>query len=151
NDPRCTVVADGRAGLHLFHRREPMPVRRLHRGELGKAREVVAPAFPKALGAASGRVDVPPGKRRAALARWLTAQDNQLVARVLVNRVWGWHFGQPLVRTPNDFGAQGEPPTHPELLDWLARDLVEHGWSLKRLHRLILLSSTYRMSSVADV
>ena len=78
------------------------------------------------------------------------SSDNPLVARVLVNRVWGWHFGQALVRTPNDFGAQGEPPTHPELLDWLARDLVEHGWSLKRLHRLILLSSTYRMSSIAD-
>src|SRR5262249_46977943 len=73
-----------------------------------------------------------------------------LVARVLVNRVWGWHFGQALVRTPNDFGAQGEPPTHPELLDWLAGDFAGHGWGLKRLHRLILLSNTYRMGSLAE-
>jgi hypothetical protein len=73
-----------------------------------------------------------------------------LTARVLVNRVWGWHFGQGLVRTPGDFGAQGERPTHPELLDWLARDFMEHGWSLKYLHRLVLLSHTYQMSSVAS-
>jgi hypothetical protein len=68
---------------------------------------------------------------------------------VLVNRVWGWHFGQGIVRTPNDFGAQGEPPTHPELLDWLAADFMDHGWDLKRLHRLILLSRAYQMRSVA--
>src|SRR4029077_532581 len=89
------------------------------------------------------------GQRRAALAQWLTARDNPLPARVLVNRVWGWDFGQAIVRTPNDFGAQGEPPTHPELLDWLARDFMDHGWRLKRLHRLILLSDAYRMQSVA--
>ena len=68
---------------------------------------------------------------------------------MLVNRVWGWHFGQGSCGTPNDFGTQGEAPTHPELLDWLAADLIDHGWSLKRLHRLIMLSSTYRMASVA--
>jgi hypothetical protein len=93
---------------------------------------------------------VPPAKRRAALAQWLTAPENPLTARVLVNRVWGWHFGQGLVRTPNDFGAQGEPPTHPDLLDWLARDFMDHGWSLKHLHRRILLSRTYQMQSVAS-
>jgi hypothetical protein len=90
---------------------------------------------------------VPCDRRRAELARWLTSADNPLTARVFVNRVWGWHFGQGLVRTPNDFGAQGEPPTHPELLDWLARDFVDQGWNLKRLHRQILLSSTYQMQS----
>jgi hypothetical protein len=92
---------------------------------------------------------VPSDRRRAALAQWLTSADNPLTARVLVNRVWGWHFGQAIVRTPGDFGAQGEPPTHPELLDWLARDFTAHGWSLKQLHRLILLSSTYQMQSAA--
>jgi hypothetical protein len=148
NDPRCTVRTDADVGLRLFHRAEPLAVRRLARGELSKPREEVTPAVPAALGRAPA-LDAPPGRRRAALARWLTAADNPLTARVLVNRVWGWHFGQALVRTPNDFGAQGEPPTHPELLDWLARDLVEHGWGLKRLHRQILLSSTYRMGSVA--
>ena len=73
-----------------------------------------------------------------------------MVARVLVNRVWGWHFGRSIVATPNDFGATGEAPTHPELLDWLARDLVDHGWSLKHLHRRIVLSATYRMASTAE-
>jgi hypothetical protein len=84
------------------------------------------------------------------LAQWITSRENPLTVRVLVNRVWAWHFGLALVRTPNDFGAQGEPPTHPELLDFLASELLSQGWSIKRLHRLILLSSTYRMSSVTD-
>jgi hypothetical protein len=152
-DPRCTVHTEEETGFHLFHRPEPMPVRRLARGELSKPREEVGPAFPAALPSADHAADfsaVRPEQRRAALARWLTAPDNPLTARVLVNRVWAWHFGQGLVRTPNDFGSQGEPPTHPELLDWLARDCIAHGWDLKRLHRLILLSSTYRQSSVTD-
>jgi hypothetical protein len=151
-DPRCTVQTEDKTGFHLFHRARPLEVRLLHRGELSKPREAVAPAFPEALlpaGRHEGLAKVPATGRRAALARWLTSPDNPLVARVLVNRVWGWHFGQGLVRTPNDFGTQGEPPTHPELLDWLARDFVEHGWSLRRLHRLILLSRGYRMGSVA--
>jgi len=67
-----------------------------------------------------------------------------------VNRVWGWHFGEPLARTPSNFGTLGEKPTHPELLDWLSADFMEHGWSLKRLHRQILLSSTWQMSSRFD-
>jgi hypothetical protein len=149
SDPRCRLQTEGREGMWLFHRREPLAVHRLRRGELSKPCEVVAPAFPAAL-LAAGPSPLPPTPRRAALARWLTAPDNPLTARVLVNRVWAWHFGQGLVRTPNDFGTQGEPPTHPELLDWLARDFVEHGWQLKPLHRLIVLSSTYRMGSVAD-
>jgi hypothetical protein len=69
-----------------------------------------------------------------------------LTARVIVNRVWHYHFGQGLVRTPNDFGVMGQPPTHPELLDWLASWFIDNGWSLKRLHRLIVTSNTYRMS-----
>jgi hypothetical protein len=153
DDPRCTLRTDDKAAPQLFHRHEPVTVHRLRRGELNKPREEVGPAVPAALlpaGRAPDFARVPPMKRRAALARWLASPDNPLTARVIVNRVWGWHFGQAIVRTPGDFGAQGEPPTHPELLDWLARDFVEHGWGLKRLHRLILLSSTYRMSSRAE-
>jgi hypothetical protein len=165
NDPRCTLRTEDRVGFHLFHREQPLEVHRLHRGELSKPREVAAPAIPAALltpgrsgepsrtadewGAARLGAPADSGKRRAALARWLTAADNPLMARVLVNRVWGWHFGQPLVRTPNDVGRQGEPPAHPELLDWLARDFMERGWSLKHLHRRILLSAAYRMQSIA--
>jgi hypothetical protein len=150
HDPRCTVQTEDSVGFGLFHRRQPWEVRRLHRGELSKPREAMAPAVP-ALAARQPKFAVAAtGKRRAALAEWLTATDNPLTARVLVNRVWGWHFGQGLVRTPNDFGKQGEPPTHPELLDWLARDFMAHGWSLKHLHRRILLSATYRMQSIVE-
>jgi hypothetical protein len=85
--------------------------------------------------------------RRAALARWLTRPNHPLTARVMVNRLWQHHFGVGLVATPNDFGAQGEAPTHPELLDWLAVELAENGWSLKHLHRLMLTSATYCQSS----
>jgi hypothetical protein len=84
--------------------------------------------------------------RRLAFARWLADPSNPLTARVLVNRVWQFHFGEGLVRTPNDFGVMGEKPTHPELLDYLASWFVENGWSVKKLHRLILASNTYRMS-----
>jgi hypothetical protein len=152
DDPRCTVQTEAQAGFRLFHRQQPFEVRRLDRGELVKPREVMSPAFPSALVGGDRRPDfatVPATQRRAALARWLTAADNPLTARVLVNRVWGWHFGEGLVRTPNDFGKQGEPPAHPELLDWLARDCMDHGWSLKHLHRRILLSATYRLGSSA--
>src|SRR5205823_153027 len=92
----------------------------------------------------------PAGAWRTALAHWIASAQNPLTARVIVNRIWQWHFGQGLVRTPNDFGTRGERPTHPELLDWLAIEFVEHGWSFKQLHRWILLSSTYQMSSLVD-
>src|SRR5262249_4452233 len=80
------------------------------------------------------------------LARAIAAPDNPLTARVLVNRVWGWHFGEPLVSTPDDFGVRSSMPSHPELLDYLAWKFVKDGWSLKKLHRAILLSSTYQQS-----
>ena len=154
NDPRCTVKTEKSVGLRLFHRDEPMEVRLLRRGELSKPREVVQPAFLSALGPGELKLDfkdVPPAQRRAALAKWLTSpEQNPLTARAIVNRVWGWHFGEGLVRTPNDFGNQGQSPTHPELLDWLAREFVTRGWGLKELHRLIVTSSAYQMESVAS-
>lgn len=86
---------------------------------------------------------------RLQLARWLTSPDHPLTARVMANRIWMWHFGQPLMRSPSNFGLQSSIPIHHELLDWLARRLIDDGWSLKRLHRLIVTSNTYRMASGA--
>ena len=82
------------------------------------------------------------------LAAWLASKDNPLTARVIVNRVWQWHFGEGLVRTPNNFGLTSEPPVHRELLDWLAAQFIADGWSLKALHRHILLSSAYQQASL---
>ncbi|MBX3422305.1 MAG: PSD1 domain-containing protein [Pirellulaceae bacterium] len=84
---------------------------------------------------------------RLELAQWLASTTHPLTARVIVNRIWGWHFGRPLVNTTENFGALGGRPTHPELLDWLARSFMQSGWSIKQLHRLILNSSTYQMDS----
>ncbi|MCH7687999.1 MAG: DUF1553 domain-containing protein, partial [Planctomycetes bacterium] len=85
--------------------------------------------------------------RRLAFARWLTQPAHPLTARVMVNRIWMHHFGTGIVSTPEDFGVSGSPPSHPELLDWLATEFVRNGWSMKRLHRLILMSSTWRQQS----
>ncbi len=90
------------------------------------------------------------GSGRLELARWLTAPENPLFARVMVNRLWQHHFGRGLVATPSNFGLRGEPPTHPELLDWLAAEFVRRGWSVKAMHRLIVLSKTYRLASTND-
>lgn len=84
--------------------------------------------------------------RRLALARWIASAQNTLTARVIVNRIWQWHFGRGLVATPNSFGVMGSRPTHPELLDWLAVWFMEHDWSIKQLHRLIMTSATYQQS-----
>ena len=91
--------------------------------------------------------------RRTALANWITDVDDgagALLARVIVNRIWQGHFGRGIVSTPNDFGVQGERPTHPELLDWLADDLIRHRWNLKRLHKLIMTSAVYQQNSAFD-
>jgi len=85
--------------------------------------------------------------RRTVLADWITSPENPLTARVMVNRIWQYHFGRGIVRTSSDFGFQGTPPTHPQLLDWLATQFVKNGWSVKQMHRLIMSSNTYQMSS----
>ena len=91
--------------------------------------------------------DAPESQRRAALARWITSPRNPLFARVIVNRLWHYHFGQGLVDTPNDFGFSGARPSHPQLLDWLADTLVVERFSLKKLHRMIVLSAVYRQGA----
>ena len=129
----------------------------LRRGDWAAPVASVAPGFPAAL-SQPGRIDlVRPSDtkggssgRRLALARWLTAPDHPLVARVLVNRVWQHHFGTGIVATPDNFGLKGAPPSHHKLLDWLAVDLIEHGWRLKRLHKLIMTSAVYLQSSTRD-
>src|SRR5262249_57208276 len=90
-----------------------------------------------------------PSASRRALADWVASPENPLTARVLVNRVWQHHFGRGLVPTPGDFGTRGQMPSHPELLDWLAGELVRGGWSIKRLQRLILLSAAYQQSTIS--
>lgn len=89
------------------------------------------------------------GSGRLELAKWLVDEQNPLTARVMANRIWQGHFGDGIVRTPSNFGTKGEPPTHPELLDWLADDFVRGEWSIKRMHRQIVLSATYRMDSIS--
>jgi hypothetical protein len=124
------------------------PVHVLQRGDVKRKGAVVQPGFPRVLTPVVAEDEDPQGGRsRLALARWLTRADHPLTARVLVNRLWQHHFGRGIVSTPNDFGLRGQPPTHPELLDWLALDFVHHGWSLKHIHRLMVLSNTYRQTS----
>jgi hypothetical protein len=97
-----------------------------------------------------GGMEVPTNDKtsgRKQLAEWITTRDNPLTARVMANRLWQHHFGKGLVPTPNDFGKQGRPPTHPELLDWLASEFIKSGWSVKAMHRVIMLSHTYQLSS----
>jgi hypothetical protein len=118
------------------------------RGNPHKFGDVVPRRFLEAVG---GTEQPAPsdGSGRLDLARRMVDPANPLIARVIVNRVWRHHFGEGLVRTPDDFGNMGQPPTHPELLDWLATEFVGQGWSIKQLHRLILFSRTYQMSSRA--
>jgi hypothetical protein len=108
----------------------------------------VSPNVPQALPGLPPRADGRP-LDRLDLARWLVAKNHPLTARVTVNRIWMRYFGRGLVETENDFGSQGSAPTHPDLLDWLAWNFIERGWSLKTLHRLIVTSATYRQSSNA--
>jgi Protein of unknown function (DUF1549)/Protein of unknown function (DUF1553) len=120
------------------------------RGDPDKPLAEVPPGLPAVLVRADPAKPIPTAHstgRRTWLARWVASPDNPLTARVMVNRVWQHHFGRGIVATPNDFGVMGEAPTHPELLDWLAARFVADGWRLKPLHRLLVLSNTYRESS----
>ena len=135
----------------MGRRLQPAPTQRLRRGDVKSPDGVVTPgalsAFTDILGDLDLSADASEGERRIRFARWLTDPRHPLPARVIVNRVWHYHFGQGLVTTPSDFGAGGTPPTHPELLDWLAARFMAEGWSLKALHRQIVNSSTFRQSS----
>ncbi len=130
---------------------EPPETRRLYRGDPLSPREEVAPAVLSVLQKNIPAPGLSPAaaeqQRRVTLAEWLIDPRHPLTARVIVNRVWQQHFGEGLVSTPSDFGAMGAPPTHPELLDWLAAELIDSGWSLKHIHRLILTSATYQQSN----
>lgn len=126
---------------------QPQPAHRLHRGDPMQKREVVAPATLALFQPITLSLDEPEQNRRVRLADWLANDANPLTPRVIVNRLWQHHFGVGWVDTPNDFGRNGSRPTHPELLDWMASELVARGWSLKVLHRQILLSATWRQSS----
>jgi hypothetical protein len=150
---RAIRLADS-AKVYAVVPRAPRPIHVLHRGDVEKKR---APVGPGALALVPGlrsefqlaRPD-DEGARRLALADWITDTRNVLTWRSIVNRVWQYHFGRGLVDTPNDFGRNGSKPTHPDLLDWLAVEFRDGGQSFKRLHRLILRSSTYRQSSAHD-
>jgi mono/diheme cytochrome c family protein len=138
----------------LWDRGEPSPTYIYRRGDYLHPGRLVGPGVPSVLtdGKTPFEVKPPwPGAkqtgRRLAFARWLTRPDHPLTARVLVNRLWKHHFGTGIVRTLANFGKSGARPSHPELLDWLARELVRQGWSLKAVHRLMMTSATYRLSS----
>jgi hypothetical protein len=127
---------------------QPGATHRMHRGDPTQPKEVIAPAALSQIGTAlKMAADLPEQQRRLALADWIAQKGNPLTARVMVNRLWHYHFGTGLVDTPSDFGLNGSRPTHPELLDYLAYELITHGWSLKHIHRLILKSQTFQQDS----
>jgi mono/diheme cytochrome c family protein len=132
--------------------REPRPSYFLHRGSVDAKGPVMAPGVLSV--ASDGEFEFPPPPPdakstfgRRGFADWLAAPENPLTARVMVNRIWQHHFGEGIARTPSNFGKMGDPPSHPELLDWLAREFVARGWSVKAMHRLMLTSEAYQMSS----
>lgn len=125
---------------------EPRPTHRHHRGEYQQPKELVSAELPSMFAPLPS--DVP--HNRLSFARWLVGPDNPLTARVTVNRQWAALFGRGLVRTTEDFGHQGDPPSHPDLLDWLAIELVRGNWSLKSIHRLMVTSATYRQDASAS-
>ena len=126
---------------------QPGPTYRLHRGDPMQKRETLPPGTLAVFNPLTLATNLPEQQRRLQLADWIASPENPLTARVLVNRLWQHHFGVGLVNTPNDFGKNGTKPSHPEVLDWLASELVANGWSIKKLQRQILTSATWRQSS----
>ncbi len=131
---------------------EPPETHILLRGNPNSQGKIVKPGFPEIFRTPDPVLPSPyqndsSSGRRRILAEWIASPSNPLTARVMANRIWQFHFGRGIVRSSNNFGAKGDRPTHPELLDWLAAEFVEGGWSMKRLHKTILMSNTYRMSS----
>jgi len=155
--PHMSHHADGRGYPHFYPE-----THYLNRGDVHQKQEVVQTGFLQVITPSEEQAkqfqvikpeDARTSHRRTALANWMTNVDDgagALVARVIVNRVWQHHFGRGLVSTPNDFGISGERPSHPDLLEWLANDLVQNGWQLKRLHHMIMTSSVYMQSSQHD-
>ncbi len=127
--------------------RKPDDIHVLARGDPERPQEAVVPAVLSAFGDLSLPTETTEQQRREALADWMASPENPLTARVMANRIWQGHFGIGLVETANDFGRNGAQPSHPELLDWLAQELIRSGWSIKHMHRLIVLSATYRQST----
>jgi hypothetical protein len=133
--------------------RDPAELRLLKKGDVHRPLQAVAAGSLSGAASLSREFEPAPpdsktSQRRLQLAKWIVDKQNPLTARVVVNRLWQHHFGEGLVRTPDNFGFLGSPPTHPELLDWLARELMAGEWKLKRIHKLIAMSKTYQQSSL---
>lgn len=148
---QATLAKTAPVKLYTATHNQPSETRTLRRGNVTDPGDVVSPAGLSAVVGWSGDLQLAPDaleqRRRHALARWITDRRNPLFARVMVNRLWHYHFGAGLVATPNDLGFNGGQPSHPELLEWLASEFVEGGYNLKQMHRLMVTSATYRQSS----
>jgi len=154
-EPGKGIKQEAIAGTFLHQgsgRYQPPPAYFLFHGDYQSRGPVAQPGFVRVITYGNPPASIPPANghtsgRRRALAEWLTSPDNPLTARVIVNRVWHHHFGRGIVATLDNFGKMGEKPTNSELLDWLAVDFMDHGWSIKHLHRLIMTSNAYKMAS----
>ncbi len=132
--------------MALVPENKPARAHVLHRGEYSQPGDEVMPGFPVVLAGLEGS-GPPPPQPRTALANWIASPENPLTARVMVNRIWQHHFGRGLVTSPSNFGTHGQKATHPELLDWLASEFIRRGWSIKQIHKTMLMSATYQQSS----
>jgi hypothetical protein len=154
--PKCRVTEGSGSFLHAGPGRyEPPPSYLLIRGDPNNKGSAMKPGFVSAATYGNPPTEIPPADgrtsgRRRALAEWLASRDNPLTARVIVNRIWHHHFGRGIVATLDNFGKMGAPPSNPALLDWLAVEFMNHGWSIKQMHRLIMTSEAYQMASAFE-